>query len=61
MPLREAGRYVPGTVALRSGLCVEGAGMIGFADREPDGGGVLLRPRANILLEERAAEASEAE
>ncbi len=61
VPLREAGRYVPGTVALRSGLCVEGAGMIGFADREPDGGGVLLRPRANILLEERAAEASEAE
>lgn len=57
VPLREAGRYVPGTVGLAGGLCVEGAGMIGFVDREAgekDGGEILLRPRANIFVRDEA-------
>ena len=49
----EAGRYVPGAVGLRSGLCVEGKGMIGFVDRQLGERGVLLKPRANIPLEDR--------
>ena len=62
VPLREAGRYVPGTVGFAGGLCVEGAGMIGFADREVGekvagergGGEILLRPRANISVRDEA-------
>ena len=62
VPLREAGRYVPGTVGLAGGLCVEGAGMIGFADREvgkkevgkKGSGEILLRPRANISVRDEA-------
>ena len=59
VPLREAGRCVPGTVGLQDGLCVEGAELIGFADREDHEGEVLLRPRVNILLTERETEAPE--
>lgn len=62
VPLREAGRCVPGTVGLQSALCVEGERMIGFADRESpeEGGGkILLRPRVNILLQDRTAEVSD--
>ena len=57
VPLREAGRYVPGTVGLAGGLCVEGAGMIGFVDREAGekgAGEILLRPRANISVRDEA-------
>jgi tRNA pseudouridine(55) synthase len=32
VPLAEAGAYVPGSVELAGGLCVEGENMIGFAD-----------------------------
>ena len=57
--LREAGCCVPGTVGLQDGLCVEGDGMIGFVERFEGEGEILLRPKANILLEDRPAEASE--
>ena len=62
VPLREAGRCAAGTIGLQDGLCVEGDGMIGFVERFEGEGGegeILLRPKANILLEDRPAEASE--
>jgi tRNA pseudouridine(55) synthase len=50
VPLSEAGRYLPGTIELRHGLCVEGEKLFGFAELEPSGGlGALLRPRTNIV------------
>jgi tRNA U55 pseudouridine synthase TruB len=51
VPAAEAGRYLPGTVELRNGLCVEGKKMIGFADiveSDAAGDGMSLKPRANI-------------
>lgn len=53
VPLAKAGRYVPGTVALRDGLCVEGASMIGFADLMEAENGLVLKPRANVAAENR--------
>jgi tRNA pseudouridine(55) synthase len=47
VPLSEAGRYVPGTLPLESGLCVEGgAALFGFAELDEN---FLLRPQTNIL------------
>lgn len=52
--LAEAGCYVPGTVELAGGLCVEGETMIGFADiveyrtNEEDVPVSYLKPVANI-------------
>ena len=54
VPMAEAGRYLPGTVELKSGLCVEGEEMMGFADmvegeKNALGGRVvLLKPKANL-------------
>jgi len=48
VPMAKAGRYVPGSLELRHGLCVEGAGMIGFADVIED---LILKPRVNITGE----------
>ena len=52
VPLAEAGRYVPGSVDLSEGLCVEGENMIGFAKIQEDNTGDFsvpcLRPEANI-------------
>ena len=50
---------MPGTVGLQDGLCVEGDGMIGFVERFEGEGEILLRPKANILLEDPPSEASE--
>ncbi len=51
--LSDSGRYIPGTLELKSGLCVEGKNMIGFADiikkDTPDSGTFFLKPRTNIL------------
>lgn len=47
--LREAGAYVPGTVELTKGLCVEGRNMMGFAELLKSSAGLLLKPKANIL------------
>jgi tRNA U55 pseudouridine synthase TruB len=55
VPIAEAGHYVPGTVELRQGLCVEGKTMIGFADVVRgllQDGGTLLKPRVNIALDD---------
>ncbi|MDR2176086.1 MAG: tRNA pseudouridine(55) synthase TruB [Synergistaceae bacterium] len=46
VPLSEAGRYVPGTLSLESGLCVEGGTLFGFAGLDEK---FLLRPQTNIL------------
>jgi tRNA pseudouridine(55) synthase len=46
VPLPEAGRYVPGSLPLKSGLCVEGKALFGFAALDGD---FLLTPRTNIL------------
>jgi tRNA pseudouridine(55) synthase len=49
VPAAEAGRYIPGTVELCHGLCVEGRKMIGFVHVvEAENGGVFLKPKANI-------------
>jgi tRNA pseudouridine(55) synthase len=45
VPLSGAGRYVPGTLPLESGLCVEGEALFGFAANA----NFLLRPQTNIL------------
>jgi len=53
LPVAEAGRYVPGSVELRHGLCVEGENMIGFADvAECDNtcGALILRPKVNVAM-----------
>jgi tRNA U55 pseudouridine synthase TruB len=50
VPLSEAGRYVPGAIELKHGLCVEGERLFGFAEIESGGGGaLLLKPRTNFL------------
>jgi tRNA pseudouridine55 synthase/riboflavin kinase/FMN adenylyltransferase len=51
VPAAEAGRYLPGTVELNQGLCVEGKKMIGFVDivKSGESDGVFLKPRTNIL------------
>ena len=51
--LAEAGRYVPGSVELRHGLCVESENMIGFVDVgecENACGAPFLRPKVNIAM-----------
>lgn len=49
----ESGRYVPGRLELRHGLCVEGRNMIGFADvKEDPGGALLLKPRMNVAMDD---------
>ena len=53
VPLAEAGRYVPGSVELRHGLCVESENMIGFVDVgecENACGAPFLRPKVNIAM-----------
>jgi tRNA pseudouridine(55) synthase len=53
VPLSGAGRCVPGTLPLESGLCVEGKALFGFAGLSEN---FLLEPRTNILdAAERAA------
>ncbi len=51
--LSDSGRYIPGRLELRSGLCVEGKNMIGFADifkkDMSDSGTFFLKPRTNIV------------
>ena len=56
VPLTEAGRYVPGVVALKDGLCVEGVSMIGFAELAEAEGGLVLKPRANVAIRPEVAE-----
>ncbi|MCL2010065.1 MAG: tRNA pseudouridine(55) synthase TruB [Synergistaceae bacterium] len=54
VPLAEAGRYVPGNLELRHGLCVEGEAMMGFADialGEGRGGAFTLKPRVNVAVD----------
>jgi hypothetical protein len=43
--MRAAGRYVPGCVELKHGLCVEGEKLFGFADLQEE----MLRPKVNIV------------
>jgi tRNA pseudouridine(55) synthase len=57
VPLRGAGRYVPGSMELRHGLCIDGARLFGFAEvfrgdgSAGDGDGRLfIRPAANIEI-----------
>jgi tRNA pseudouridine55 synthase len=55
VPMTEAGHYVPGSLELRHGLCVEGRNMIGFADiglSEDRCGVLVLKPRVNIAMSE---------
>ncbi|MDR1376136.1 MAG: tRNA pseudouridine(55) synthase TruB [Synergistaceae bacterium] len=50
VPAAEAGRYLPGTLELRHGLCVQGKKMMGFADISgmTDNSGTVLKPRTNV-------------
>ena len=50
VPLASAGRYVSGNMELRHGLCVEGTGLIGFADVIE---GLILKPRMNIIMDDQ--------
>jgi len=53
----EPSSHLSSSVGLAGGLCVEGAGMIGFVDREAGekgAGEILLRPRANISVRDEA-------
>jgi len=64
VPMAEAGRYVPGSVELRHGLCVEGGNMMGFADINFEESNFtenhsdiqilkpILKPKVNIVMGE---------
>lgn len=54
VPLAEAGRYVPGPVPPDQAFCAEGRGLLSFVDRRDEGDGTMLRPRANVLLQDGA-------
>ncbi|MDR2527553.1 MAG: tRNA pseudouridine(55) synthase TruB [Synergistaceae bacterium] len=55
VPLTGAGRYVPGVVALKDDLCVEGASMIGFAKLVEVEGDLVLKPKANVAVRSEVA------
>ncbi|MCR5347805.1 MAG: tRNA pseudouridine(55) synthase TruB [Fretibacterium sp.] len=57
VPLTEAGHCAAGREPPGSALCVAGRRMLGFAERVEADGKVFLRPRANVLFEEKAGEA----
>ena len=53
VPMSKTGRYVPGSLELSHGLCVEGVNMIGFADvdfSENSCGAPILRPKVNVAM-----------
>lgn len=54
VPLVGAGRYVPGPVPPDQAFCAEGRGLLSFVDRRDEGNGTVLRPRANVLLQDGA-------
>ena len=50
--MAEAGRYVPGELALENGLFAEGGRILSFVDVTERQGVTYLIPQSNILMEE---------